>query len=48
MKEAIYAVISDGRRRAEMIAKGFVQANQFTWEGAARKMLDVAERMTHG
>ena len=48
MKEAIYAVISDEGRRSEMIAKGFTQADQFNWEGAARKMLDVAEKMTHG
>jgi len=45
---AIRNLIEDARLRESMVAKGFQQANRFSWEACARTTLDVYRRVAKG
>lgn len=45
---AMERVVTDADLRDELIAKGLVQAEKFKWEHAARKTLDIFERVYAG
>jgi hypothetical protein len=41
----MHRLLIDISLREELIARGFEQAKRFTWEGAARRLLGVYERL---
>jgi len=47
LAEAMKTVLSDKALRADMVKKGFDQADKFNWDVEARKLLDVLEEV-HG
>lgn len=45
IKEKIEKVISDEKKRQEMIKKGYEQVKKFSWEKSARQTLEVLEKI---
>jgi glycosyltransferase involved in cell wall biosynthesis len=41
--EAMTTVLNNDKLQKEMIAKGFTQADQFSWDKSARKLLDILQ-----
>jgi glycosyltransferase involved in cell wall biosynthesis len=45
LAQAMARVLGDAGLRREMVAKGLAQAKRFTWEKAARQLLDSFETL---
>ncbi|MCD6291779.1 MAG: glycosyltransferase family 4 protein [Anaerolineae bacterium] len=45
IEDGLYRLLTDQKTREALVAKGYVNVQRFSWDRAARKVLDVLERM---